>query len=1118
MTTLENNSAHLLLSLYKDDERTVFLRNHFSSPAAKCVSISGLVASARATMIVASGTKKNVIVCAERDNAPYVYHDLCCLTGQDHVFLLPPSFKHAPKADGYDAQNIQLRTEALAHFVSDDEVTIVTCAAALSEKVLTQSAMQADSLLLSRGDKITLSFLVDTLLEYGFERTDFVYGPGQFSVRGSIVDLFSFASDAPTRVDFFGDEVDTLRQFDIDSQLTTEKVDSVNIVPDLGQNARKTDLVPFSSLIDSSVALWFFNKQLCEEMIDVQYNAVAEGDDDNHSVEKSSFCSAEQWMKEIKCSSADIVDGKGDGDAKFGIVPQPIFKKNFDILEDDIYFKSADNYKVFLTSDNRRQLQRLKEILAERKRKLVYNELNLGLHAGFVDKTARICVYTDHQIFDRYQRANLRNDNLRGQQQSITLRELSSLKLGDYVVHIDHGIGIFGGLVTTESNGRKFEAIKINYQGSDTVFVNVQSMHKICKYRAKEGVPPKVARLGSAQWERVKERAKSHVKDIARDLIALYAKRKDEAGFAFSPDSYLQQELEASFLYEDTPDQYKATRAIKADMEKESPMDRLVCGDVGFGKTELAIRAAFKAVADNKQVAVLVPTTVLAFQHYNTFSERLKGLPCNVEYISRLRKASEVKAVLKKLESGEVDIIIGTHKLIGKDVKFKDLGLLIIDEEQRFGVSVKEKLRQLKVNVDTLTLSATPIPRTLQFSLMGARDLSVLSTPPANRQPIVTEVNTFSEDAMRDAISYEVSRGGQVFIINNRIEHLHELQNLLERIMPDVRTVVAHGQMEGTKLESVMLDFIAGDYDVLLATTIIESGLDIPNANTIIINNAHQFGLSELHQLRGRVGRSNKKAYCYLFAPPLSTLTSDARRRLQIIEEFSDLGSGFNIAMQDLDIRGAGDILGAEQSGFITDMGFETYQKVLAEAIIELKNTEYKELFQDEEHTASNDVTPQFVAETQIDTDQEILFPVEYISSISERMRLYKQLDNLTKDEEIDDFGNKLVDRFGPMPAPTVELLNVMRLRNHAQTLGVERVQYKEHQLKFYFVSDPNSAFYQSHVFTSIINWIQAHPRRVQLKQVKDKLLMEVKNVETVGDVRALIDDLEKSVHSLEMN
>ena len=1112
-------NTNIILQLYRSQEQVQQL-NKWLTEGNQNIYIDGLMASAKAlipALTIHQGS--HLLVANDRESAGYLYHDLTQLLGEKPVFFLPSSYKRNAEEVEQDPQNILMRTEALSMILSGKEsnLYIVTYPEALTEKVISAQQLSDNTLKISVGDRLDISFTIDVLNEYHFERVDFVFEPGQYAVRGSIIDIYSFSDENPFRVDFFGDEVDSIRSFDLESQLSKEKLLQIVIVPNINDQQRMQDTMPLSQALPESCCIWLDSPVFVTERMDETVTRILQHEKlqtEDHPIHHEFFCNGKEWIHHMKHQSVVVYGSRNELKSQktlsFNLSPQPVFHKNFDLLEADLLNRMQEGYNIYILSDNAKQLERLKAILADRRAAIQYREVNHALHEGFIDHQARLCVYTDHQIFERYHKFTLRTDNTRIAQQSISLKELSKLNPGDYVVHIDHGIGKFGGLVRTEVNGKPQEAIRLIYRDNDALLVSIHALHRISKYKSKDGAPPKINKLGTGAWQKLKEKTKSKVKDIARELIALYAQRKAEPGFAFSADSYMQTELEASFVYEDTPDQYKATQALKIDMESASPMDRLVCGDVGFGKTEIAIRAAFKAVADNKQVAVLVPTTILAFQHYNTFKERLADFPCKIEYVSRLRKPKEVKEVLKGLEEGKIDILIGTHRLVAKDVKFKDLGLLIIDEEQRFGVGVKEKLRAIRVNVDTLTLTATPIPRTLQFSLMGARDLSILNTPPNNRLPIVTEVHTFNEEVIKEAIRFEAQRNGQVFIINNRIQNIFELEKLINRLLPEIKTVVAHGQMDGSQLENVMLGFIAGEFDVLLATTIIESGLDIPNANTIIINNAHQFGLSELHQLRGRVGRSNKKAFCYLLAPPLTTLTQEARRRLKIIEEFSDLGSGFNIAMQDLDIRGAGDILGGEQSGFISDIGYETYQRILNEAILELKETEYKEVFQEE--LAKNE-HKSFVSDCQIETDEEMRFPEDYIHNIAERMHLYRELDNVETEEELQTFEKNLTDRFGVIPESGERLLQVVRIRGVAKTLGIEKIVFKNQLMYLYFVSNKESWFYQSPVFTQILQWLQNNPKKAHMTEGRDKLYITIKPIKTTAEIQQILNSIHKQAY-----
>ena len=1057
-----------------------------------------------------------LLIANDKETSAYLYHDLTQLFGETSVFFLPSSFKRSPEFGQPESSQIILRTESLQQLRNAKAGQFfISYTEALMEKVPGESAIKNRTITIHQNENIDLYFIVDFLKELGFRSADFVYEPGYYSVRGSILDVFSFSNEEPFRIDFFGNEVDSIRSFDIETQLSKQSYDEITIIPELEAD-NESDFITLQEMIPPHVVVWMDQPSVIADKMNHIYNKITENQSDDKNLQlpkPDQLTDGSSFLTKITEQTLLIWENAQgltpDLSIEFATAPQPLFHKQFALVEQNIKEKTNKGYDIIILSDNQRQLDRLKQIFADRGSELNYTTVDHALHEGFIDHDLKLCVYTDHQIFDRYHKFSLKTDKTKAARQSISIKELTRLNPGDYVVHVDHGIGRFGGLVTMEENGRRQEAIRLIYRDNDVLLVNIHSLHRISKYKGQEGEPPKINKLGTAAWSKLKEKTKKKVKDIARELIALYAQRRAEPGYAFSPDSFMQQELEASFMYEDTPDQYKATQAVKADMETNIPMDRLVCGDVGFGKTEVAIRAAFKSVADNKQVAILVPTTILALQHYNTFKERLADFPVRVEYISRLRKTSEIKQTLKATKAGLVNILIGTHRLVGKDVEFKDLGLLIIDEEQRFGVSVKEKLKRLKVNVDTLTLTATPIPRTLQFSLMGARDLSILNTPPANRHPIFTELHTFNEDIIREAIRYETDRNGQVFFINNRVQNIMEIEAFINRIMPDIKTVVAHGQMDGGHLEKIMMDFIHGEYDVLIATTIIESGLDISNANTIIINNAHQFGLSELHQLRGRVGRSNKKAFCYLLAPPVTSLTNEARRRLKILEEFSELGSGFNIAMQDLDIRGAGNLLGAEQSGFIADIGYETYQRILEEAMLELRETEYPELLKNADNDAIK--TTRFVTDCQIETDLDIRIPETYVSNVAERMDLYRELDNTKEPDKIDIFRKNMEDRFGEIPSETIDLLEMILIRLTAEEMGIEKLTYKNQTLRLQFVSNQESPYYKTATFGNILQWLQKHPRKAKMEEKQGKLWLLIPHVDSLKTISTIFTTMQQA-------
>lgn len=1035
------------------------------------------------------------------ESAGYFYHDLIQILGTNNVFFFPSAYKRAIKYGQIDAAYEILRTEVLGKLQAGGEhIIIVSYPEALAEKVVAKDILEKNTIQISTNEEIDRNFVSEMLDSFGFEYVDYVYEPGQYAIRGSILDVFSFSYEFPYRIDFFGDEVATIRIFDIETQLSKEKLEKIQIIPDM----QKSDLERESllNLMPRNTIIGFKDYGWAKDKVEAVFNDSTILDNPEYEKDiQRKLISIDEYSSVIERFNHIHFGNKPsiavDATIEFNTYPQPSFHKNFDLISETLHKYIEQNFKIYILSDSQKQQKRLQTIFEDRNDNIDFIPVDRTLFEGFVDDTLGICCFTDHQIFDRFHKYNLKSDRVRSGKFALSLKELQQFQIGDYIVHVDHGVGQFGGLVRSDMNGKMQELIKLIYLNNDSIFVSLHALHKISKYRGKEGEPPRINKLGTGAWNKIKEKAKSKVKDIARDLIKLYAKRREEKGFKYSPDSFLQHELEASFIYEDTPDQTKATADVKQDMESSKPMDRLICGDVGFGKTEVAIRAAFKAVTDNKQVAVLVPTTVLAYQHYQTFKERLKDFPCRVEYVSRARTTSQINETLKDLKEGKVSILIGTHRIVSKDVQFKDLGLLIIDEEQKFGVAVKDKLKQLKSNVDTLTMTATPIPRTLQFSLMGARDLSAITTPPPNRYPIQTEVHAFDPRIIREAIEFEMSRNGQVFFINNRIKSIYELEDIIRREVPDARVVVGHGQMDPARLESTIIDFVNHEYDVLIATSIIESGIDIPNANTIIVNNAQNFGLSDLHQLRGRVGRSNKKAFAYLLTPPLHTLAPEARRRLQAIENFSELGHGFHIAMQDLDIRGAGNLLGAEQSGFIADLGYEVYQKILSEAVSELKNEEFADLYHgtggSEKIEGDN-----FVDDVQIESDLELLFPAIYIPNDSERITLYRELDNMERETDINNFKIRLEDRFGKIPTEGQELIMVVRLRILAKTLGIEKVVLKGGRMSLFLICNPESPYYQSKAFDKLLDYIQKYPRSCELKERNGKRSVSIQHIPNV--------------------
>jgi transcription-repair coupling factor (superfamily II helicase) len=1069
--------------------------------------IKGLAGSSQAFILygVFCNTQKyQLVILNNKEDAIYFFNDIENISGlKEQVFFFPLSEKIPYQPEQTDNTNILMRAEMLNSINKDNRPKIiVTYPEALYEKVITRQNLLKNTLDIEVGKHYTIDFIDELMLTYNFEKVDFVYAPGQFAIRGGIVDIFSYSNENPYRIEFFDDTVESIRLFDTLTQLSKQRLNKISILPNIQENIIAEKRQSLLQYLPSDTTIWINSIDLTKNQIQKKYNQA------NELYQKQQKSLIEQIKPEELYIDADkfyeellhfnIIQTGVSNELNssyilnYHFVPQPSFNKNFDLLSHNLNELAEKKYINLILADNSKQVDRLNNIFKDKQNQVNLSPVKLQIKEGFIDHINKIACYTDHQIFERYYRYRLK-EGFNKTKEALTLKDLLSLQKGDYVTHIDYGIGQYSGLEKINVNGKEQEAIRLIYKGGDVLYVSIHSLHRIAKYSGKEGAQPVLNKLGTNTWQNLKAKTKKKVKEIAYDLIKLYAKRKSTKGFAFSPDTYLQHELEASFIYEDTPDQYKATIAVKKDMEALYPMDRLICGDVGFGKTEIAIRAAFKAVNDSKQVAVLCPTTILSLQHFKNFSERLKEMPCKVDYINRFKSTKKIKETLGKLASGEIDILIGTHRILAKDVKFKDLGLLIIDEEQKFGVGAKDKLKLIKTGVDTLTLTATPIPRTLQFSLMGARDLSVINTPPPNRYPVQTEIQTFNEALIRDKIYYEVQRGGQVFFVHNRVQNIQEIAGMIQRVCPDIRVVVAHGQMDGLKLEEIMVDFMEGMYDVLVATTIIESGIDIPNANTIIINDAHNFGLSDLHQLRGRVGRSNKRAFCILLTQPMHMLTQEARKRLQTIEQFSDLGSGFSIAMKDLDIRGAGNLLGGEQSGFINELGYETYQKILDEAIAELKEEEFKELYEielNENH--------EYVRDCQIETDMEILIPDWYVNNVNERLILYRELDDIKNEFELEKFHQKLTDRFGPLPAATTELIETLRLRWLAKDIGFEKIVLKNHVLYGYFISKKDSPYYNSVKFTKVLNYFQKHHNRIKMEEKNDKLRLVFTGVKDI--------------------